>query len=350
MMPAIALERIEILRDGAAATYGSDAIAGVMNFITRSDFTGFEVSANHKFIDDSNGDTEAGLIFGTDLAQGRGHVVSSFGYAKRSELNLADRDWAVQSYADSPLGGWSSVGRPSVVVPLDRWNAVPGGRLCWGCWPPASWTRIARNSAVRRTSAGVLGNTAGGFCRFQYTPFDNLSEEAERWQWFTEFSWEINDTTTLSSEFLMTDSDVPGWNTSPSYPPNRLVDATRTIRANNPGLVDMASKYPDLYGDYAWCSEDYCRWAGDAAQTAAGVPAEWQEVAWFYGRAYGQDGPLHERVRQSELWRLNVTLDGAVGEYTWSASATYSASERRRRGRGHHGLSGRTRPPRARWL
>ena len=327
MMPTIALERIEILRDGAAATYGSDAIAGVMNFITRSDFSGFEVSANHKFIDGSNGDTEAGLIFGTDLAQGRGHLVSSFGYAKRSELNLIARDWAVRSYADSPLGGWSSVGRPSVVVPFERWNAAPVGGFL-GLLATGIVDPNCEKLGGARTAAGVLGNTVGGFCLFQYTPFDNLAEEAERWQWFTEFSWEINDTTTLSSEFLMTDSDVPGWNTSPSYPPNRLVDETRTLRANNPGLVDMASKHPDLYGDYAWCPEDYCRWVGDPTQTAAGVPAEWQEVAWFYGRAYGQDGPLHERVRQSELWRLNVTLDGSVGEYTWNASATYSASER----------------------
>ena len=330
-MPTIALERIEILRDGAAATYGSDAIAGVMNFITRSDFTGFEVSADHKFIDGSDGDTQGGLIFGTDLAQGRGHIVSSFGYAKRSELNLVERDWAVRSFADNTRGGWSSVGRPSVVVPLDRWNAAPiggfGGLLATGIVDPN-----CDNLGGVHTSAGVLGNAVGGFCRFQYTPFDNLTEEAERWQWFTEFSWQINDTTTLSSEFLLTDSDVPRWNTSPSYPPNRLVDETRTIRANNPGLVDMAGKYPDLYGAYAWCAEDYCRWAGDPAQTAAGIPAEWQEVAWFYGRAYGQDGPLHERVRQSELWRLNFTLDGSVGEYAWNASATYSASERREGG------------------
>ena len=327
MLPTIALDRIEILRDGAAATYGSDAIAGVMNFITRNDFTGFEASANHKFIEGSNGDTEAGLIVGTDLAQSRGHIVSSFGYTKRGELNLIDRDWAVRSYADSPLGGWSSVGRPSVVVPLDRWNAVPVGGFV-GLLATGIVDPNCEKLGGAPTSAGVLGNSVGGFCRFQYTPFDNLVEEAERWQWFTEFSWEINDTTTLSSEFLMADSDVPGWNTSPSYPPNRLVDETRTIRANNPGLVDMASKYPDLYGNYAWCPEDYCRWAGDPAQTTAGVPTQWQEVAWFYGRAYGQDGPLHERVRQSELWRLNVALDGSVGEYTWNASATYSASQR----------------------
>ena len=42
MIPAIALSRIELLKDGASATYGSDAVAGVVNFITRSDFRGVE--------------------------------------------------------------------------------------------------------------------------------------------------------------------------------------------------------------------------------------------------------------------------------------------------------------------
>ncbi len=326
-MPSIALERIEILRDGAAATYGSDAIAGVMNFITRSDFTGFEVSANHKTIEDASGDTEAGLIVGTDFADGRGHIVSSFSYIKRGELELVERDWAVQPYADSPGGGWSSVGRPSVFVPLNRWNAFPiggfVGLLATGVVDPN-----CEELGGTITTAGVAGNTGGGFCRFQYTAFDNLAEEAERWQWFTEASWDLNDSTTLSAEFLMTDSEVPDWGTSPSYPPNRLVDENRTIRANNPGLIDMASKYPDLYGDYAWCDADYCRWAGDPAQSAAGVPEAWQEVAWYYGRSYGQDGPLRGHFRKNDLWRLNVAIDGSIGEYGWSASATYSESNR----------------------
>ena len=328
MMPSIAVERIEILRDGAAATYGSDAIAGVMNFITRSDFTGFEVSANHKTIEDSSGDTEAGVILGTDFADGRGHIVSSFSYIKRGELELSERDWTIRPFdANFQPGGWSSVGRPSVVVPLDRWNAFPiggfVGLLATGIVDPN-----CEKLGGAITTAGVAGNTGGGFCRFQYTAFDNLSEEAERWQWFTEATWEINDTTTLTGEFLLTDSEVPGWNTSPSYPPNRLVDENRTVRANNPGLVDMASKYPDIYGDYASCDADYCRWAGDPAQSAAGVPEDWQEVAWFYGRYYGQDGPLRDHPRESDMWRLNFTLDGSLGDYGWQASATYSKAQR----------------------
>ena len=329
VIPSVAIERIEILRDGAAATYGSDAIAGVMNFITRRDFVGFEATANHKMIDESDGDTEAGLIWGTELADGRGHIVSSFSYIERGELTLSDRDWAILPYADSPTGGWSSVGRPSVVVPLSRWNALSSaglggftGLLLGGIVDP----NCERLGGARTTVLGA--NPLGGFCRFQYTAFDNIAEEAERWQWLTEGTWEINDTTTLSVSFLMTDSDVPAWNTSPSYPPNRLVDENRTIRANNPGLIDMASRYPDLYGDMAYCAEAYCRYGGDAAQDAAGIPTAWQEVAWFYGRYYGQDGPLRDHARENDLQRLEVSLDGTRGDYDWQLSAVYSQSER----------------------
>ena len=53
-------------------------------------------------------------------------------------------------------------------------------------------------------------------------------------------------------------------------------------------LVDMASKYPHLYGDYAFCAAEYCRWIEDGGpQDAAGVPPAWQDVAWINGRHYG---------------------------------------------------------------
>ena len=53
LIPSIALDRIEVLKDGAAATYGSDAVAGVVNFITRTDFEGFEMSASYRDRTDS---------------------------------------------------------------------------------------------------------------------------------------------------------------------------------------------------------------------------------------------------------------------------------------------------------
>ena len=68
-MPAIAIARTEILKDGAAVTYGADATGGVVNYITRDDYRGFTVSGNYKGIKDSNG--ELRLTFNTSgLAAG----------------------------------------------------------------------------------------------------------------------------------------------------------------------------------------------------------------------------------------------------------------------------------------
>jgi len=326
MLPSIALQRIEVLRDGAAATYGSDAIAGVMNFITRGDFEGLEINATHKEIDDSDGDQEIGLIFGTSFMDGRAHIMTSGSYVQRDRLRIADRDWSLRSYEDNTRGGWSTVGRPSVFVPLDRFAASDGGFtgiLQAGVTDPNCETLGGARTNTLDT------NLEGGYCRFQYTAFDNLIEDAERWQWFTEATFELTDTTNLSLEFLLTDSDVPDWGTSPSYPPNKLVDVNRTVRANNPGLVDMASKYPGTYGEFASCPEAYCLWNGDGgAQDLAGIPAAWQETAWFYGRYYGQDGPPRGHHRQSELMRFAADLDGQWGDVGWQLSVTYSESER----------------------
>lgn len=70
VLPMVAVERVEFLRDGGAATYGSDAIAGVMNVITRSHFDGLSFEGRHGVIDGSSGDSELGLIAGRPFAAG----------------------------------------------------------------------------------------------------------------------------------------------------------------------------------------------------------------------------------------------------------------------------------------
>ncbi|HMP63112.1 MAG TPA: TonB-dependent receptor plug domain-containing protein, partial [Phenylobacterium sp.] len=64
MLPNSAIARVEVLKDGAAATYGSDAIAGVVNFITRNSFNGLELSGQYQAIQGSDGDFELGAIWG----------------------------------------------------------------------------------------------------------------------------------------------------------------------------------------------------------------------------------------------------------------------------------------------
>jgi iron complex outermembrane receptor protein len=93
-IPASAVERVEILKDGASAIYGSDAIAGVINVILRKDFQGVEVavSGGHsKPVNDYNASIAAG--FG-DLASDRFNVSGVLDFYKRDEALMSDTDLA----------------------------------------------------------------------------------------------------------------------------------------------------------------------------------------------------------------------------------------------------------------
>ena len=117
MIPAIAIERVEVLKEGAAAVYGSDAIAGVVNYITRSDFEGTEIGVfQQSTTSDSQTDTQISFLQG--WADERTNVVVAAQYMDRSNLSGADRPTLIEN-ANS---GWAIPFSYSVHLPL---NLVP---------------------------------------------------------------------------------------------------------------------------------------------------------------------------------------------------------------------------------
>jgi iron complex outermembrane receptor protein len=110
LVPTIALERMEVVKDGASALYGSDAIAGVVNFITKKDFEGFDVQLEHSIIEKSSkGDTNnAQMIFGV---QGdRGGIVFSAGTMAQGMVTVGD---LYDRYGGSTF---SSTGQPGTMI------------------------------------------------------------------------------------------------------------------------------------------------------------------------------------------------------------------------------------------
>ena len=326
LLPVAALERIEVLRDGAAATYGSDAIAGVLNFITRSNFEGVAAEVRHKFVNGSSGDDRLALTAGVDIADSAAGIVTSIGAQRRSPMPMVKRDWAVRPYSENPRGGWSGTGTPAIFVPLAAFAQTAGD---------ASSMRAV--SIVDPNCEGVGGvhtnappaRPEGGVCRFQYTPLVNLVQETLRWQWFTEGYRDFANGMRISGELLVARTEVPSWKTSPSYPPSEVIDLSRLIQAGNPALVDMAARYPHLYGDYAYCDAEHCRWRGDGGeQDAAGVPPAWQNVAWINGRHYGQGGPLRGHPRWSATERMVLEAQGDWGAASWNSAFTYARARR----------------------
>ena len=111
LVPTIAIERMEVVKDGASALYGSDAIAGVVNFITKKDFEGLDVQYQHS-TDEETGEGAANqfsVIFGTK--GDRGGIVASASVLERGEINVHDR---YDRFGGSTASG---TGQPGRIVP-----------------------------------------------------------------------------------------------------------------------------------------------------------------------------------------------------------------------------------------
>jgi outer membrane receptor protein involved in Fe transport len=92
-IPASAVERIEVLTVGASSVYGSDAVAGVVNFIMRKDFEGLEASVDYGISDRSDGERQGGsLTFGQ--VGDKGNIIAGVNYNKFKQISSANRDFA----------------------------------------------------------------------------------------------------------------------------------------------------------------------------------------------------------------------------------------------------------------
>ena len=99
-IPLAAVDRVEVLKDGASAIYGSDAIAGVINFILRRDFVGAELTAYGALTQHGGGNS--GLVVGSighgDPARDGYNMFLSASYQKDQALKAIDRDFARTAY------------------------------------------------------------------------------------------------------------------------------------------------------------------------------------------------------------------------------------------------------------
>jgi iron complex outermembrane receptor protein len=127
-IPFSSIERIDILKDGASSIYGSDAIAGVVNIITRKRFDGAEAGAYFGQFSEGDSDTEQYWL--TIGSQGeRGGVTLSTEYYKQDPVFARNRDFSAYGNAgpDYPGSGWSPVSQNG------SWSGPcgPGGATTW---------------------------------------------------------------------------------------------------------------------------------------------------------------------------------------------------------------------------
>ena len=254
-IPDALVERVEIMTGGASAVYGSDAIAGAINFILKDDFEGLEFGYYLGETDKSDATTQKfDLTIGGNFADGRGNAVVSVSYTDRGEIFFADRDYSAISLFES--GG--------TLVPGGSSN-LPGTRLTLSAAQLASLNGI--NFDPTTACPGTIGGVRFGeqgvvvpYCdpedRFNFAPLNYLLRPLERIQISTIGHYDINDNVTAYTELFYMNNrnewqqapNAGGLQTSgaprgdyliPDFAINPvLFPATRQFLIDNPQLFD----------------------------------------------------------------------------------------------------------------
>ena len=170
IVPEIAIEKIEILKEGATSIYGSDAIAGVINFLTFKEFEGFRVKAGKQStINYNQDDDNFGILFGTKILDGK--LVIGFNALERSALSASE----INVIAELGLSG---LGKTFKVLGPDT---VSSG-LYAGVYPKVSQFVPDPNC---EENGGVLD---GSFCRFLYGERFNIVNDESHQKIYLNFS------------------------------------------------------------------------------------------------------------------------------------------------------------------
>jgi iron complex outermembrane recepter protein len=191
-VPTRLIERVEVVTGGASAVYGSDALAGVVNFIIKDDFSGIDIGTQFGQSAESDGtDRQVDLLVGGNFADGNGNMTAFASWYKRDEILQADREYTAVDFA-----GGSATG---VQGRFDNAAANP-------------WLNAAGNFAFNPDGSTTpfinvmpeSGNPAGG--RYNFAPVNYLLTPAERVNIGAFGHYDFSDNHQVYSELMYVDS------------------------------------------------------------------------------------------------------------------------------------------------
>ncbi len=162
-IPDLMVDRVEIITGGASAVYGSDAVAGAINFVLKRNFEGAQ--AQYQFGESDRGDGishKADVLFGVNSANGKGNITAYASYTKRDAIYAGDRSFSAQPFLADANG---------VFQPFGSGN-IPGGLISINASQISQFTGVPDlNNASGRcniNNAGIRFGTSGqplAFCR-----------------------------------------------------------------------------------------------------------------------------------------------------------------------------------------
>ena len=230
-IPFAAIDHIEVLREGASSLYGSDAIAGVINFITKKDYDGGEVNVNYSHPEHPGGSSDnADLTYGIgNLASDGYNFMITGNFTQQKELTASQRPFASTGY-NAALG-------------LANFNGP------YGPWP-GSYSD-ANGSLWQIGYPNCAGNphlaATGGSCQYLYSAAVDLIPQSSSESGLISFTKALPGNNTLSVQYFYSRFDLTLWSgpqeyafgmspTSPYYPTAANSTCVGTCTTTTPAL------------------------------------------------------------------------------------------------------------------
>jgi iron complex outermembrane recepter protein len=273
-IPFSAIDNVQVLREGASALYGSDAIAGVINFITKKNYQGAEVQMNFDHPQDpggASGQAEFTLGHG-DLANDGYNVMVTGSYSKQQELRATQRDFTAQGFY--PAGGYTSTNDPGT------W---PGTFLdANGNWWQANYPACTGNPEL---------TTYFGNCAYRYSAATDLLPKHDEASAMLALTKALPGNNQVQLQYFYSQSELTAWSgpmfyffqmdpASPYYPKASQLTCIASESLNCALPVDLADG-----GDAVWSDPLNNRYSGNlnaeqrALLTFSGTNAGWDYTA-----------------------------------------------------------------------
>jgi iron complex outermembrane receptor protein len=188
VIPTNLVERVDVLKEGAGAIYGTDAVGGVVNFVTRTDFDGLEVNYDYGISNRGDGDLDTISVAWGNTGE-RGGIAISGTYQKQDAISSGDRSYTKQAiyfYTYVFAGGSSRTPTGRITLPTGN---------SFGC---ATVTRI--DGAAGDSLDDYRCFTGSDF--YNYQPFNLVLTPQERGSLYTQANYEITEEIEAYAELL----------------------------------------------------------------------------------------------------------------------------------------------------
>jgi outer membrane receptor protein involved in Fe transport len=214
IIPLALVDRVDVLTGGASSTYGADAVAGVINFITRNDFSGMELQVSDGITQRGDGNYLRGdLTLGANFDDGRGNAVISLGYQESDPVFQGhDRPWSDLALASSSPGNLRAAGSSTTTPTAFDTNS---GRL-----------------QVNPTGTNIVPF----YQPFNFNPYNVFQTPFQRYNLYGAAHYDITDHLTIYGRGLFSSNQV-----KTIIAPSGDFGTTANIPLNNPFLTQAQS-------------------------------------------------------------------------------------------------------------